>query len=77
MNLLWSFEFSPGKDAKGQEVKPDIWNYAQVREQRRMQRTASDILIVIVRHWRAHLTRSSALSNLAVPSMRKSFDAAS
>ncbi|KAI0698161.1 cytochrome P450 [Cytidiella melzeri] len=29
MNLLWSFEFSPAKDAKGEEIKPDIWNYAQ------------------------------------------------
>ncbi|KAI0687612.1 cytochrome P450 [Cytidiella melzeri] len=29
MNLLWSFEFLPRKDAKGEEVKPDIWDYAQ------------------------------------------------
>jgi hypothetical protein len=32
MNLLWSFEFSPAKDANGQEIRPDIWNYAQVHK---------------------------------------------
>ncbi|KAI0695237.1 cytochrome P450 [Cytidiella melzeri] len=29
MNLLWAFEFSPARDEKSQEIKPDIWNYAQ------------------------------------------------
>lgn len=30
MHLLWAFDFSPAKDAKGEEIKPDIWDYAQV-----------------------------------------------
>ncbi|KAI0088621.1 cytochrome P450 [Irpex rosettiformis] len=29
MNLLWGFEFTPAKNAKGEEIKPDIWNFAQ------------------------------------------------
>ncbi|KAI0793048.1 cytochrome P450 [Irpex lacteus] len=29
MNLLWGFEFFPAKDMKGNEITPDIWNYAQ------------------------------------------------
>ena len=30
MYLLWAFDFSPAKNDKGEEVKPDIWNFAQV-----------------------------------------------
>lgn len=32
MNLLWAFNFQPIKDQQGREMKPDIYNYAQVRE---------------------------------------------
>jgi len=28
-NLLWAFKFAPIKNAAGQELKPDIWNYPQ------------------------------------------------
>ena len=31
MNLLWAFSFTPALDANGNEIKPDIWDYAQVR----------------------------------------------
>ncbi|KAI0088620.1 cytochrome P450 [Irpex rosettiformis] len=29
MHLLWAFDFSPSKNAKGEEIKPDVWDYAQ------------------------------------------------
>ncbi len=33
MNLLWGFNFTPALDKNGNEIKPDIWNYAQVSSQ--------------------------------------------
>ena len=31
MNLLWGFDFSPAKNSSGQDIEPDVCNYAKVR----------------------------------------------
>lgn len=32
VNLLWGFDFSPALDeVSGEEVEPDVWDYAKVR----------------------------------------------
>lgn len=70
MNLLWAFEFSPGKDAKGEEIKPDIWNFAQVR----LFSSASKLSFnTTARRCQIRPIRSSTPLNLAAPDTRKLF----